>query len=593
MSPNFNINRPGVSDEEINKHKNFNELVERFKQQSLKKARGDESWWKNKKVRYSSVIAGVTIVCTITYTALFNNQEKQTTSNETLTTQSPSSTTQKTKTAFINALAPKLMPAYSTYKVNNAKGAEITHHTSSKIKIPRNSFVDKNGRDIIGDVTIEYKEFHDLGDVIAGGIPMAYDSAGTKYNLETAGMFDIKGTQDGKPVFIKPDKTLEVDLASANDEARFNQYYLDTLEKNWKYIQRDAPVLPSTKRTTSVAATAAPQNKKLDALKNDIEKIIPKKIDSVKVIYTDRVEKLPTPKAPSKPVAVTPGRPTFVLDGSYDEFPELAAFGNVIFEVGSENKNYSKELHNITWSDVKVTQGPVKGKNYLLTLIYRNRSEKLIVYPVLSGNDLAKAEKTYDQKLKKYQELVEKRVFEEKQLMSEMQAKQAAYLAEQKKKQDEYEKQRAAFLANYNALEQNQLSSNFNTMSFSVKARRLFQVSQFGIYNSDCPHTLPEGASLQPAFAENGKGNLVSPDLIYLVDHNNRTVYMLSETDGFKLAYDPKNTYSLCIFKKNTMYVCDKTSFRQTIGGVTNTFTVVELPGTVDDIAEFKKAIEI
>ena len=36
MSPNFNINRPGVSDEEINKHKNFNELVERFKQEEMR-----------------------------------------------------------------------------------------------------------------------------------------------------------------------------------------------------------------------------------------------------------------------------------------------------------------------------------------------------------------------------------------------------------------------------------------------------------------------------------------------------------------------------------------------------------------------------
>lgn len=37
MSIKFNIDRPKISDQEINKNKNFNELVEQFKQHSLKK----------------------------------------------------------------------------------------------------------------------------------------------------------------------------------------------------------------------------------------------------------------------------------------------------------------------------------------------------------------------------------------------------------------------------------------------------------------------------------------------------------------------------------------------------------------------------
>lgn len=40
MSPKFNINRQKISDDEINKHKDFNRLVDQFKKQSLKKSAG-------------------------------------------------------------------------------------------------------------------------------------------------------------------------------------------------------------------------------------------------------------------------------------------------------------------------------------------------------------------------------------------------------------------------------------------------------------------------------------------------------------------------------------------------------------------------
>lgn len=595
MSPKFNIDRPKISDEEIKKHQNFNDLVERFKQQSLKQARGDESWWKNKKIRYSTVIAGITVVCTITYFSLFTSQNKQTKKNETLITQNNQETSKETiRRAFINEPSQKLKIPYSAYKINNASGGNITHNTSSKIKIPKNSFVDKNGKDIIGDITIEYREFHDAGDVIASGIPMTYDSAGVVYHFESAGMFDIKGSQDGEPVFIKPEKTLEVELASSTKDDRFNQYYLDTLKKNWTCLKRDHPFI-SSKTNSKTVAPPQPQaeNSRLNILKNEIETIIPGKMDSVKVAYTGKVEKLPRAKEPAKPVKSTPGKATFKLDGSYEEFPELSAFNNVIFEVGPENKNYSKDLHDITWSDIKISQGPVKGKNYLLNLIYRNRSEKLIVYPVLSGDDFDKAEKIYGQKLETYQNLVEKRTTDEKRLMAEMQAKQTAYLAEQKKKQEEYDKEKANLLAKYNAIEQNELASNFNTMSAQVKATRLFRLSQFGIFNSDCPHNEPAGASVVPKFVLNEKETILNPDYIYLIDHIRKTVCSLDKLNGFKMNYAPEGIYSICIFNKNKIYLCSKMFFKQATENESTKFIVKPLSDKADNLADFKKAIEI
>ncbi|MDI1353525.1 MAG: hypothetical protein PSX36_01315 [bacterium] len=590
MSLKFNIDRPKVKDEEIKNQQDFKSLVDKFKQQSLKKAQGDESWWTNKIVRYSTVIAGITVICTITYFSLFNNQQTTKIKHEEKTTLSPltKSNSQSTKTKFVQAPSSTLRRPYSTYTVNNAKGGKIIHPTASKISIPKNSFVDKNGKSIIGDVTIEYKEFHDVGDVIAEGIPMSYDSAGKKYSLETAGMFDIRGYQNGEPVYIAPNKNLNVELASANDANRFHQYYLDTNARNWNYLKHDVPV-----RIKKGEKEEAANLKKLQALQLEIEKVIPQKIDSVGIVYSHKAEKLPRAKEPVKPAKPSAGRPNFKLDGSYEEFPELAAFTNVLFEVGLENKNYSNDLHEITWSDVKISQGPVKGVNYVLSLSYRNRHEKLIVYPVLTGTEFDQARERYNAKFEIYRALVEKRTADEKHLMDEMAAKQAVYLAEQRRKQDEFEKEKAKLAESSNAVALNELSSNFNAMSIQVKAQRIFTVSKFGIFNSDCPHSLPEGKTVRPVFVLNEKDKPLQPDFIYMVDHAKKTVYTLDKQTGYSMVYDPNQQYSICIFKNNKLFICSKAMFKESAETDSNKFFVSPVLQGSDNLIDFKKALEI
>lgn len=594
MSPKFNIDRPKISDEEINKHKDFEKLVKQFKQQSVQKAKHDKSWWKSKKVRYSTVIAGITVICTISYFALFNKSQNQNTNDKIVTQKQDLGNKTQDAKRFVSAPNLKLAIPYSSYKVNNSKGGEIKHTTSTKINIPKNSFIDKNGKDVVGDVTIEYREFHDKGDIIASGIPMAYDSAGTKYNLESAGMFDIKGTQNGEAVFIKEGNDLKVELASKTPDDRFNQYYLDTLEKNWKYLKRD--VIPTSK-DLSHKSKINPANQehsqtstpKLETLKREIEIILPKKIDSVKIVYNKKTNALPKTKEPAKPSQPS-GKPTFVIDGSKDEFPELAAFENVIFEIGEENTHYHKSFNDITWSDVKVSEGPQKGKNYLVTLILRNRVEKLVVYPVLTGADFEKANKKYQQKFAEYQTLVEKRVSEEKKLLAEMEAKQQAYMTELKLKQEEYVKAQHAMQSN----SMNTLNREFDDLDNRSVTIRLFNISKFGIYNSDCTTTLPEGPGVSPIFITNQNSKPVQPDMVYLIDHTKNTVYTFNRSDIFnKIKYNGQSTNSFVVFAGKEVYICTKDLFQQSSGQLSNKFTVTVMTDKSNNLSDFKKALEI
>src|SRR4051812_47538324 len=95
MEPNFNIDRPRITDEEIDKHKDFDQLVKRFKEQSLQNARQDKNWWKDKRVRYTSVIAGITVICTITYFTILNSQKQNNKEHENITTQNTDSEANK------------------------------------------------------------------------------------------------------------------------------------------------------------------------------------------------------------------------------------------------------------------------------------------------------------------------------------------------------------------------------------------------------------------------------------------------------------------------------------------------------------------
>lgn len=596
MEPKFNIDRPKVSDEEINKHKDFEKLVKQFKEQSIDKAKHDKSWWKSKKVRYATVIAGATVVCTVTYLSLFNNSKNK--SNETLTTQNAQSTNntnpqetgskKQDLSRFVSPPSEKLNIAYTNYKVDNAKGAELKHPSSSKIKIPKKAFVDKNGKEIVGEVTISYREFQNKADIIAGGIPMAYDSAGKKYNLESAGMFDILGTQNGEPVFIKEE--VKVEFASANPQDRFNQYYLDTIERNWKYLRRDDLINEgrTTKDELRGENSEVKNTRKLETLKREIEVIIPKKIDSVKVVYTNRASSLPKPKEPLKPRKAS-GKQTFNIDASTSDFPELKAFGNFVFELGDENKNYSPDMNEITWHDIKISEGPKKGVNYLLTLRYNQRVEKLIVYPVMTGNDLAKAQSYYQEKFEVYQASLQKRENSEIALRKEMEQKQQAYVAEQTKKKAEYEK--ALIERERNKLEQ--MNKDFSKMGDQDKTTRIFGVAKFGIYNSDCPHFEAKSKPIAPVFTLNEKEKPLFPSSIFMINHTKNMVYTFPKENFGGIQYDENASISFVVFAKNKIYFVKKEEAAETISASSNKFKAIEISESSDNMADFRKALEI
>lgn len=577
MPPRFNINRPPVSDEEIEKHKNFDDLVAQFKKQSLKKARGDESWWRHKKVKYSAVIMGVTVVCTITYSSITQNNSKRFSenkqkTNETITTSKPSIKS-GTTSRYVDSKLPHIAPKPSAHHINNQKGAVIKQPSGTVIKVPKGSFVDKKGVELQGDITLEYREFHDKADIIAAGIPMNHDSSGVHHQLETAGMFEVTAKAGNEPVFLAAQKTITVELASKTAEDRFNQYYLDTVSKNWRYLGPDKP------KDLNSSSKPVPANEAIPKITYQSV------VDSLEQECSKQISKLPAPAAPGKPAKVTKGRPTFNLDGSYEEFPELAAFKNVLFEVGSENKNVSPDLYDITWSDIKMSPGPVKGKNYKLNLSYRNRSEELIVYPVLQGEDYNAAMRIYEKKLADYNKRLAEKEQKEARLREEYQKRQFEIVEELRKKENAVREARAA-------QEQMREQQAFDELSANAKARRIFEIRRLGIYNSDCPHSTEGGRNILASFQHDQKP--LRPEVVYLINHSVNTVAMNNRNVGM-MNIQPGHVYSLCLVKEGMIYTCTKNEFMTSVDGAgsAKNFILREQPTAGENLHELRRTLEL
>ena len=597
MATKFNLNRQPVPDEEINSHKDFGELVNKFKKQSIEKARSDVSFLKNKKATYSAIIAGVAVICTVTYFSVFKKEPpKETNNDKIVTSQQHHTNTPNTKLnkTFIVPPISKLNVPYTSYNVKAEQGATLKHKSNSKIIIPKKAFVNKQGQDIIGEVEITYREFHNQADIIASGIPMTYDSAGVQTTLESAGMIDIRGYQNGEPVYINPKKQITVEFQSEHTADRYNMYVLDTVAKNWVYVSRDNSLKDKTKFDKQSSKEipmedldfeGGEKSSKIHSLQKQLN-AIPPKIEAEKIVYTKKVNQLPKVITPTKPTKATAGRPQFELDVSYKEFPELEAFKNAVFEVGTENKNYSSKLADITWSSAEVSEGPIKGKNYLLTLKLRERVEKLIVYPALSGADYDKALKSYETKFSDYKDLVAKREAQEKKLKEEFEAKQVAFAAEQKA----ITKQMIEERIRWQKQQEEQLNKQFQTIDNQEKVTRIFNVTNFGYCNSDCPTSMPQGEKMTPIFTINDNGTFIKAEHTYLICHTKNVVYNFYNPP---ISYDPKDTYSICILSNGKMYLCDKIQLGSCFASKQNKIPVKELSTNVNDSYELKKALGI
>jgi hypothetical protein len=284
-----------------------------------------------------------------------------------------------------NSIAPPfdgIDVPFSKYTVDVEKGKTIQTETGTVIIIPKGAFKYADGNPVKGKVDISYREFHDAAAIIASGIPMT-NAEGDKY-METAGMFEINGEQNGQAVAIADDKEIEVKMGSFVAGENFDFFYFDKKECNWQ---------------TKGTAKPEPNIAKLTKVKN-----LPK-----------------VPVQPAKPTKFDEDAFVFDLDINYESFPELRAYHGVVWQYDGQGKNPKDNQwvfqENWTSVDVKAVQ-PEFGK-YELTLKNAKKTFKTDVTPALKGMDFDKAVASFKKKNEEYQQLKAVRVEEENRLNGE------------------------------------------------------------------------------------------------------------------------------------------------------------------------------
>jgi hypothetical protein len=176
---------------------------------------------------------------------------------------------------------------------------------------------------------------------------------------------------------------------------------------------------------------------------------------------------------------------------------------------------------------------------------------------------------------------------EEKRLKLEFEKKQAEYIAQQKKLNDDLVKERIKI----RQVQEKELANQFNSIGNNQKVVRIFQISNFGIYNSDCPNSLPIGETLNPIYLVNQNTPLLNVTSTYLICNNRNLVYNLNPKEP--LRFNPNERYSLCIIANGKTYLCNAETFSKTTSNKQSKINLSELSSEIDNVFDFKKALGI
>lgn len=119
--------------------------------------------------------------------------------------------------------------------------------------------------------------------------------------------------------------------------------------------------------------------------------------------------------APNKPIQNGNSDRQFVLDANPKDFPELASYKNLLFEVEANDPNFTPSVYDEEWEDIQLKTN-VPGKTYYLSLYRGNISKTFSVFPIYQGSNYDTALDKYNQNLVLYKTELQLRIDQEENL---------------------------------------------------------------------------------------------------------------------------------------------------------------------------------
>ena len=107
--------------------------------------------------------------------------------------------------------------------------------TGTRVQIPASALVDSKGRPVQGVAELTIREYRDIPDFLASGIPMHYADDRGAFFFNSGGMFDVRVTQNGEPLDLAPGQIYDVEFSPTGELTNASVYYFEEKTGVWRY----------------------------------------------------------------------------------------------------------------------------------------------------------------------------------------------------------------------------------------------------------------------------------------------------------------------------------------------------------------------
>lgn len=484
----FHFNEPPLDPDRIEQHKDFAGLMQQYQaEQSKGKSTGARVIW-------LGVVSAV--AAAIAFLLIIRPFDQRADTKELMAAQEAYFADK----ALVAPPIPPAEPSFAKQNIAAESGGSYDLNPGLRLVVPERAFMDDRGREITGEVELEYREMHDPVDFFLAGVPMHFDSAGQRYQIESAGMIEVYGYQDGQSLQLAPGKTIRVELTSqvlfagANLTLDFDLYYLDTLQRRWLPVslplEQEVQYLTTNTKQSNGNTVG---NQQLGVLAEAEAELI-----------AEAEQQMPMPQRPVNQYLKPAARPSFELDPA--NLGNLDAETRRILEDKSlsgawwvaAGQAYDQRVLQVGWPEMKLRY--VDDHLYEMALIAGDSMVQLQVHPVLIGPEQEAAQARYQSELEAYQEALA-------QWDSRLRRRKQAI-------QDSFALERAR-------LSRRERSTIAEGRVGQITSR--FEVDAFGIWN--CDRLLEPGVRKVIEQMEDHTGKVYEQHTAYLIDGHRNTVY--------------------------------------------------------------------
>lgn len=431
---------------------------------------------------------------------------------------------------------------FDVYKINISENSTFIHKKGSIVDVPAHSLRTKAGKKAVdGIVEIHFREFKDAYDILISGITMKYDTAGTIQNLESAGMLEIRGFQNGEELEIIPEKSIKIKLISNKPDSNYNLYKIKDLTNKWEYKGKEISLV---------------LNPKLADLEITDSTFDIKEVLTTKTFNTDI--------APIKPVKKNPTKQNFKMvlgDKARKKWPY---YDGMYFEVREESTKITSELYKILWKDVEIK--PINDSTCMRVRFVGGKYKRVKTKSIKNNDIESVKNKQMDSKnmiipsvyvnKSKYTNIFEDKSFEvdaypvyDNKDSAFVMAQYYEQVASYKKIQEEAA--RLQRRADERAFRQFAGTKNLNKKQIETwdSIYRVFDVGSFGIWNADRIYKTGPTTQIAVKLVDNS-GKAIVGDRLCLIYHEINSVFSYCPYKNGKyeaITVNPKSKVSFFI----------------------------------------------